>query len=116
MADMRTIATAWEARATDVNRYNAAGALTFAGRRRSVGDVGNACRRPTSRCCHHNDGWNHNWPTHLGRPVPDYVIISYGKDGAKDGSRTQRSDHQLRLRHHLLEGSFLQYPEGVQTQ
>src|SRR5882757_5819801 len=29
MADMRTIATAWEARATDVNRYNAAGATTF---------------------------------------------------------------------------------------
>src|SRR5258708_18874749 len=25
MADMRSIATAWEARATDVNRYNAAG-------------------------------------------------------------------------------------------
>src|SRR5437899_3457725 len=25
MADIRTIATAWEARATDVNRYNAAG-------------------------------------------------------------------------------------------
>src|SRR6266571_4979847 len=28
MADMRTIATAWEARATDTNRYNAAGAIT----------------------------------------------------------------------------------------
>src|SRR5713101_1111581 len=28
MADMRTIATAWEARATDVNKYNAAGAAT----------------------------------------------------------------------------------------
>src|ERR1700704_2238101 len=28
MADMRTIATAWEARATDVNKYNAAG-LTY---------------------------------------------------------------------------------------
>ena len=26
MADMRTIATAWEARATDINTYNAAGA------------------------------------------------------------------------------------------
>jgi type IV pilus assembly protein PilA len=25
MADMRSIATAWEARATDVNKYNAAG-------------------------------------------------------------------------------------------
>src|SRR5881394_1072448 len=25
MADMRTIATAWEARATDLNKYNAAG-------------------------------------------------------------------------------------------
>ena len=27
MADMRTIATAWEARATDVNKYTAAGAF-----------------------------------------------------------------------------------------
>src|SRR5438876_9249345 len=27
MADMRTIATAWEARATDVNKYSAAGAF-----------------------------------------------------------------------------------------
>src|SRR6266513_212110 len=29
MADMRTIATAWEARATDVNKYNAAGAISL---------------------------------------------------------------------------------------
>src|SRR3954464_13791412 len=29
MADMRTIATAWEARATDLNKYNAAGACTY---------------------------------------------------------------------------------------
>src|SRR5918997_5373988 len=28
MADMRTAATAWEARATDVNKYNAAGAIS----------------------------------------------------------------------------------------
>jgi len=28
MADMRTIATAWEARATDVNKYNAAGTIS----------------------------------------------------------------------------------------
>src|SRR3954452_4978240 len=27
MADMRTVATAWEARATDVNKYNAAAAF-----------------------------------------------------------------------------------------
>ena len=34
MADMRTIATAWEARATDINRYNAAGmAMVMTGRR-----------------------------------------------------------------------------------
>ena len=31
MADMRTIATAWEARATDMNRYNAAGACSIPG-------------------------------------------------------------------------------------
>src|SRR5881396_3146413 len=29
MADMRTIATAWEARATDLNKYNAAGACSY---------------------------------------------------------------------------------------
>src|SRR5206468_9144840 len=29
MADMRTIATAWEARATDVNKYNAAGVCSI---------------------------------------------------------------------------------------
>src|SRR5947207_7051318 len=29
MADMRSIATAWEARATDTNRYNAAGAISL---------------------------------------------------------------------------------------
>ena len=31
MADMRTIATAWEARATDVNQYTAAGVDQLAG-------------------------------------------------------------------------------------
>src|SRR4051812_16958620 len=30
MADMRTIATAWEARATDMNKYNAAGLTALA--------------------------------------------------------------------------------------
>src|SRR5213075_2954387 len=29
MADIRTIATAWEARATDLNKYNAAGATSI---------------------------------------------------------------------------------------
>src|SRR5712671_4310594 len=29
MADIRTIATGWEARATDTNRYNAAGAIVL---------------------------------------------------------------------------------------
>src|SRR5205814_4490670 len=31
MADLRTIATAWEARATDLNKYNAAGAISIPG-------------------------------------------------------------------------------------
>src|SRR5437660_10789719 len=31
MADMRTIATAWEARATDLNKYNAAGSVSLPG-------------------------------------------------------------------------------------
>jgi prepilin-type N-terminal cleavage/methylation domain-containing protein len=42
MADMRTIATAWEARATDLNRYTAAGAvgeITWPATDKTISDV-----------------------------------------------------------------------------
>src|SRR5919106_6333245 len=60
MADMRSIATAWEARATDYNRYNAAGytALSAA----ITTSVLDGLVTPTYiRTLPGKDGWGNNW-------------------------------------------------------
>src|SRR5512138_3729986 len=60
MADMRTIATAWEARATDVNKYNAAGALSItAVATANVSTTLNGALVPTYiKLLPPKDGWN----------------------------------------------------------
>src|SRR5437588_11122851 len=60
MADMRTIATAWEARATDVNKYTAAGAFL------PTTTIANATMdvmlAPTYiKSLPKNDGWGNPW-------------------------------------------------------
>src|SRR5437870_6346829 len=57
MADMRTIATAWEARATDLNKYNAAGTCSQPTGAVTVGDL-NAYLAPTYvKTFPVKDGW-----------------------------------------------------------
>lgn len=121
MADMRTIATAWEARATDINRYNAA-AITF-----PTGGVTND-NLTTFLCPTYvkvlpmKDGWGNGWQFGADRPwgakedAQVYVIISYGKDGKSqrqwNGGPTTNFDCDIIYSN----GAFLQYPEGVQQQ
>ena len=59
MADMRTIATAWEARATDMNRYDAAGVpSTLAGSARQLRRRWTRMLSPTYiKTLPQNDGW-----------------------------------------------------------
>jgi len=117
MADMRTIATAWEARATDVNRYNAAG-TTFT----SVSfDNLNTYLTPTYiKKLPQNDAWNtpylyessQGWGTSTA--AQEYQITSYGKDqvtegGFKGGPTTNFDCYIV-----YSNGAFLQYAEGVQ--
>ncbi len=122
MADMRTIATAWEARATDINRYNAAGVTLPTG---SVTiDNLNTFLAPTYvKTFPHRDGWGNNWGLNCDQAWGDstraaqvYVIISYGKDGAAQsaysGGATTNFDCDLVYSN----GTFIQYPEGVQQQ
>ncbi|HEX3577723.1 MAG TPA: prepilin-type N-terminal cleavage/methylation domain-containing protein, partial [Thermoanaerobaculia bacterium] len=60
MADMRTIATAWEARATDVNKYNAAGA--FVPTSVVAPSVMTSRLSPTYiKSMPVNDGWGNAW-------------------------------------------------------
>jgi type II secretion system protein G len=111
MADMRTIATAWEARATDVNKYDAAGALTVPG---TVSHDLSGMLSPTYiKVLPPHDGWNNNWEYRIANQT--YGIISYGKDG-KLGTLTQGPTTNFDCDIVYSEGAFLMYPDGVQTQ
>jgi general secretion pathway protein G len=121
MADMRTIATAWEARATDVNRYNAAG-VTLPSAAVTIANLTTFLAPTYVKTFPQRDGWGTNWAFAAdqtfgaGTPAQIYVIISYGKDGAGQstvaGGATTNFDCDIVYSN----GTFIQYPEGVQQQ
>jgi type II secretion system protein G len=128
MADMRSIATAWEARATDMNKYNAAGALSSL----SVADVEvsdelAAALTPTYiKSLPQKDGWSNNYEflteDAIGATTPAnvYVIQSPGKDGAflasSPGEAEGGATTDFNADIIYSNGSFVQYPEGIQAQ
>jgi general secretion pathway protein G len=120
MADMRTIATAWEARATDVNRYNAAG-LSLPTSAISWADLNQYLSPTYIKSFPTNDGWGNAyqyaatqaWGATIAAQA--YSIESYGKDGlsgglAAVGTVTTNFDCDIIYSN----GSFLMSPEGVQ--
>src|SRR2546428_8862739 len=60
MADMRTMATAWEARATDVNRYNAAG-VTMPSGAVTIDNLTTFLAPTYVKTFPQRDGWGTNW-------------------------------------------------------
>ena len=123
MADMRTIATAWEARATDLNRYNAAGALSIPGSGAGLGNLTNFLAPTYVKTFPQKDGWGNPWGVYIDQAwgtataAQVYAIVSGGKDGAQNistdnGGATTNFDCDIIYSN----GTFLQYPEGVQTQ
>ena len=133
MADMRTIATAWEARATDVNKYNAAGAITaITACSNSVGitSISGALAPTYIKLLPNKDGWGNklkfyaDQPWNDSKPAQNYIVWSAAKNGdsggvggfdatasSPGGATTNFNDDIL-----FSNGVFLQYPEGVQTQ
>ena len=123
MADMRTIATAWEARATDINKYNAAGGITLPSNDAGLSNL-NAYLAPTYvKTFPIKDGWGNPWGVYVDKPWGDtvaaqvYAIVSGGKDGAiqpsaENGGATTNFDCDIVYSN----GTFAQYPEGVQQQ
>ena len=132
MADMRTAATAWEARATDTNKYNAAGVLSIIGQ--ATNDVGadlSGALVPTYiKLLPSKDGWGNKvrfmadqtW--NAASPAQNYLVWSAGKNGNSAGSAgfeatsssaggatTNFNDDIV-----FTNGVFVQYPEGAQTQ
>ncbi len=129
MADMRAIATAWEARATDMNTYGAAGTsgATFAWPANNVTFTGLlGLLTPTYiKSLPQNDGWGRPYGFAMDKAVnvsnaaQAYGIRSSGKDGAFEsggsytvGTATSVFDCDIVYSN----GSFIQWPEGMQTQ
>ena len=123
MADMRTISTAWEARATDMNQYNAAGALpsgfpTVSVTQSTLG----AYLTPTYvRTFPGNDGWGNAFFMYADQAwaattaAQQYGVQSLGKDGKADAGvtgATTNFDCDILF----TNGTFFEYPEGVQQQ
>jgi type II secretion system protein G len=115
MADMRTIATAWEARATDINKYSAAGACSIPTTASTPIQMGGILSPTYIKVLPPRDGWNNDWEYRVASQ--SYAIISYGKDGSKNSDYntcgpTTNFDCDIVY----SEGTFLIYPDGVQTQ
>ncbi len=116
MADIRTIATAWEARATDVNRYNAAGGFV------SVSfDNLNTYLTPTYvKKLPANDAWNTPYLYEASvawgnaTAAQEYRITSYGKDQVSEASQRGGATTNFDCDIVYSNGAFVQYAEGVQ--
>jgi general secretion pathway protein G len=123
MADMRTIATAWEARATDVNKYNAAGALSLPSKDAGLSNLQNYLTPTYVKTFPSKDGWGNQWGFKIDQDwggttaAQQYAILSGGKDGAiqatsEPGGETTNFDCDIVYQN----GTFSQYPGGVQQQ
>ena len=122
MADMRSIATAWEARATDTNSYNAAGWSKLTAGAPSPTDLMSVLSPTYIRQFPKQDGWGNTW--YFGTDVAwaastaaqRYQIISFGRDGSEgtpEADNTKTTDFDCDIAYE--NGSFLQWPEGTQS-
>lgn len=123
MADMRTIAGAWEARNVDTSRYNAAGAgYQGIDQPADMALLEQAVVPTYVKNIPKVDGWSHPllcftdaaWggATNAAR----YVIISAGADNFLDENVPQGPTTRFDCDIIYSSGVFLVYPEGVQQQ
>jgi type II secretion system protein G len=127
MADLRTIATAWESRATDVNRYNAAGTTVIvptSGSGVGVTDLTTYLAPTYIKSFPQKDGWGNPWGFGVSQAwgattaAQTYAIYSGGKDGAIAATAPSTVGATTNFDCDIVysNGSFISYPEGVQQQ
>jgi type II secretion system protein G len=123
MADMRTVATAWESRNVEISRYNAAGAGYMGiDQPIDISDLEAAVVPTYVRNVPKVDGWNHpllcfaNQPWGNPAPASQYVIISAGADNILDPTIQPGPTTNYDCDIIFSSGLFLVYPDGVQQQ
>jgi general secretion pathway protein G len=118
MADVRTIATAWEARATDTNTYLVAGAsFTWPGSAASYPAMSAQLSPTYIKALPQKDGWSRDYDFAKSTDGQQYAIRSKGKDGTATGtSYTVGETTNFDCDIVYSNGSFVVFPGGVQTQ
>jgi len=119
MADIRTIASAWEARATDVNQYSAAG-LSWPATNSSATALKLRLEPTYVKNVPVYDGWSNTIQVGQSASGGSYSIKSYGADKSEDNTAvsaaaaitTGNFDCDIIY----SDGAFVKYPEGVQSQ
>jgi type II secretion system protein G len=119
MADMRSIATGWEARATDVNGYAAAGAtISWPDPTLDVTSIESKLTPTYIRKFPYYDGWGSKFQ--VGWDNRNYSIESLGADAKENADGTSAStpittgDFDCDII--FSNGNFVVYPEGIQSQ
>lgn len=121
MADMRVVATAWEARAVDTRQYNAAGAYALPSEMLTFDQMTLMLIPTYVRSAPRVDGWGHALEFHVDQaigsavPAAAYALRSPGRDGAFQtgdyaGGATTEFDCDIVY----ASGQFIAWPEGVQ--
>ena len=121
MADMRTTAVAWEARAVDVRQYNAAGAFTMLPASIAYPDMMTMLIPTYVREISRNDGWGFPLEFRVDQAIggataaAGYVIRSSARDGQYEGDTYAggpTTDYDCDIVY--AGGQFIAWPEGTQ--
>lgn len=121
MADMRTTAVAWEARAVDVRQYNAAGAFTMLPASVTYPQMVTMLIPTYVRDMSRTDGWG--FPLEFtidqaigsGTGAAGYAIRSPARDGQTEGNAYAggpTTDYDCDIVY--ASGQFIAWPEGTQ--
>jgi len=122
MANMRNIATAWEARGVDLSRYNAAG-VSVEGMSSVVtmDDLEGVLEPTYIKTMPRVDGWSRDFvgvtDQTFGSAIGanHYGLVSGARDGVFEGSPALGPTSNLDCDIIYSNGQFLQYPEGLQS-
>lgn len=117
VADMRTIATAWEARANEVGRYNAAG-FAFPSTPMTHANLRSILVPTFTQTLPNLDGWGRALQfAYEGDPATTYGIRSPGRDGVfETGPYTSGATTDPDCDIVYSGGSFVVYPDTIQSE
>ena len=117
MVNIRNIATAWEARAVDLSKYNAAG-VAGASVPVPLPDLADALQPTYIRSMPTKDGWERDLNCFAEYAIGDsttasrYAIESPGRDGTYDSSPTPGPFGNFDCDIIFANGQFITYPAG----